>query len=80
MGFVNGDSQMSLQKQCKLLGVPRSSFYHKPKRAVSKLDEMLMQAMDRIYMDEPTYGSRRIRDELLKLGYNVGRKRVLCGA
>ena len=76
MGFVNGDSQMSLQKQCKLLGVPRSSFYHKPKRAVSKLDEMLMQAMDRIYMDEPTYGSRRIRDELLKLGYNVGRKRV----
>ena len=67
---------MSLQKQCKLLGVPRSSFYHKPKRAVSKLDEMLMQAMDRIYMDEPTYGSRRIRDELLKLGYNVGRKRV----
>ena len=67
---------MSLQKQCKLLGVPRSSFYHKPKRTVSKLDEMLMQAMDRIYMDEPTYGSRRIRDELLKLGYHVGRKRV----
>ena len=27
-------------------------------------------------MEEPTYGSRRIRDELFKLGYNVGRKRV----
>ena len=67
---------MSLKKQCKLLGVPRSSFYHKPKRVVSKGDEMLMQAMDRIYMDEPTYGSRRIRDELFKLGHKAGRKRV----
>ena len=69
---------MSLQKQCKLLGVPRSSYYHKPKRAISKLDEMLMlmQAMDRIYLEEPTYGCRRIRDELSKLGHHVGRKRV----
>ena len=67
---------MSLQKQCKLLGVPRSSYYHKPKRAISKLDEMLMQAMDRIYMEEPTYRCRRIRDELSKLGHHVGRKRV----
>jgi hypothetical protein len=33
---------------------------------------MLMQAMDRIYIEEPTYGSRRIREELFKLGYKVG--------
>ena len=55
---------MSIHRQCKLLGVPRSSYYHKPKRKVSLLDELLMQAIDRIYMEEPTYGSRRIRDEL----------------
>ena len=67
---------MSIQKQCKLLSVPRSSYYHKPQRKVFELNEMLMQAMDRIYMEEPTYGSRRIRDELRKLGYKVGRKRV----
>lgn len=67
---------MSLNKQCKLLGVPRSSYYHKPKRKEGLLDELLMQAIDRIYMEEPTYGSRRIRDELQKLGYDVGRKRV----
>ena len=35
-----------------------------------------MQAIDRIYMQEPSYGSRRLRDELAKLGYKVGRKRV----
>ncbi len=67
---------MSIQKQCTLLAIPRSSYYHKPKRKACLLDEMLMQAMDCIYMEEPTYGSRRIRDELFKLGYKVGRKRV----
>lgn len=76
MSFVEKESKMKINRQCKLLGVPRSSYYHKPKRKVSLLDEMLMQAIDRIYMEEPTYGSRRIRDELKKLGYDVGRKRV----
>ena len=67
---------MSIQRQCELLGVPRSSFYHKPKRKVCLEDELVMQAIDRVYMEEPTYGSRRVRDELHKVGYTVGRKRV----
>jgi putative transposase len=61
---------MSIAKQCQLLGVPRSSYYHKPKVNPRLGDELLMQAMDRIYMEEPTYGSRRICDELEKLGYS----------
>ena len=74
--MVDKNAAMSIQKQCNLLGVPRSSYYHKPKRKVSLLDELLMQAIDRIYLEEPTYGSRRLRDELSKLGYKIGRKRV----
>ncbi|MBT64577.1 MAG: hypothetical protein CML13_15365 [Puniceicoccaceae bacterium] len=66
---------MSIKKQCKLLGVPRSSYYHKPKRKVSLEDELIMQAIDRIYLDEPTYGSRRMLDELKLLGYKLGRDR-----
>lgn len=76
MSFVEEDSEMSIKKQCELLAVPRSSYYHKPKRQVRLLDEMLMQAIDPIYMEEPTYGSRRMGEELRKLGYDVGRKRV----
>lgn len=76
MSLVEEGTEMTIKKQCELLAVPRSSYYHKPKRKVSLLDEFLMQAIDRIYMEEPTYGSRRIRDELDKLGYKVGRKRV----
>lgn len=67
---------MSIQRQCELLGVPRSSYYHKSKRTVCLEDELVMQAIDRVYMEEPTYGSRRVRDELHKVGYTVGRKRV----
>jgi putative transposase len=76
MSFVEEGTEMTIKKQCELLAVPRSSYYHKPKRKVSLFEEILMQAIDRIYMEKPTYGSRRIRDELDKLGYKVGRKRV----
>jgi putative transposase len=66
---------MSINKWCKLLGVPRSSYYHKPKRNMSLEDELIMQAIDRIYLEEPTYGSRRMLDELKLLGYKLGRER-----
>jgi len=74
--FVEAEVDMSINKQCKLLGVPRSSYYHKPKRKISLEDELLMQVIDRIYMEEPTYGSRRMLDELKLLGYKLGRDRV----
>lgn len=67
---------MSISKQCQLLGIPRSSYYHKPTAKPRLGDELLMQAIDRIYMEEPTYGSRRMVDELEKLGYKPSRDRV----
>jgi len=67
---------MSITKQCKLLSIPRSSYYHKAQRKRNVDDELLMQAIDRIYMEEPTYGSRRMLYELHKLGYQLGRERV----
>ena len=76
MSFVEEGTEMTIKKQCELLAVPCSSNYHKPKRKVSLLEEILMQAIDRIYIEEPTYGSCRIRDELYKLGYKVGRKHM----
>jgi len=58
---------MSIKKQCKLLGVPRSSFYHKAERKCALSDELLMQAIDRIYMEEPTYGSVNLRVKMYHL-------------
>jgi transposase-like protein len=51
MNFVEKESEMSIKKQCDLLAVPRSSYYHKPKRKVSLLDKMLMEAIYRIYTE-----------------------------
>ena len=48
----------------------------KSKRKVSLEDELLMQAIDRIYLEEPTYGSGRMLDQLQLLGYQLGRDRV----
>jgi len=67
---------MSITKQCQSLGVPRSSYYHKPTRTLSAEDEVLMQLIDRIHLEEPTYGKRRIQDELRLLGYEVSVERV----
>jgi putative transposase len=39
-------------------------------------DELLMREMDKIYLEEPTYGSRRLVDQLKLLGHDVGRDRV----
>lgn len=55
------------------MGVPHSSYYYRPKKQESQRDEMLMQLIDRIYLDEPTFGSRRMVDELGNLGYKVHR-------
>ncbi len=76
MNFVEKESKMSISEQCCLLGVARSSYYHHPAKPVDRSDELLMRMIDRIYMEEPTFGSRRMIDALQKLGYTVGRNRV----
>lgn len=68
---------MSVSRQCELLEVPRSSYYHRNEQSDKRAeDEMLMQEIDRIYLEEPTFGNRRLLDELQKKGYAVGRDRV----
>ena len=45
--------------QCALLGVSRSSIYHRPKGA-SEEELSLMREIDRQYLATPFYGSRRL--------------------
>jgi putative transposase len=76
LGVVSAEGKMNINKPCKLLGVPPSIYYHKPKRKLSLENELIMQAIDRIYLEEPTYGSRHMLDELQLLGHRLGRDRV----
>ena len=68
---------ISLNQQCKLLNISKSSLYYQPKKPFSTCGELkLLDAINNIYSDFPFYGYRRIHSQLLRDGYNVGKKLV----
>jgi putative transposase len=66
---------LPLIQQSRILGLSRSSFYYKSV-PVSERDLELMRLIDEIHLKYPFYGSRRMRNELRDLGYDVGRGHV----
>jgi putative transposase len=76
MGMIDTqDTRLSTSAQCRLLDVPRSSFYYRPKETPAE-DERLMRFIDEQYLATPFYGSRRMTRELRLGGFAVNRKRV----
>lgn len=71
-------SDLTIKRQCQLLALPRSTAYHKPVEKVPSREEIdIKNAIDLIHYKEPSYGSRRILNELHKRGYTkIGRRRV----
>ena len=70
-----GHPQVSLRRQCALLGLARSSLYREP-RGESTENLQLMRLLDAQYTATPFYGSRRMTAWLRSQGYAVNRKRV----
>ena len=69
------DHPLPVVRQCRLLDVPRSSFYYRPAVA-SEADLAVMRRIDAIHLEFPFFGSRRVQDELERVGLRVNRKRV----
>jgi putative transposase len=69
---------IELRQLCRLAQVSRAGFYRWRKRPVKPADPDLevRDAIQRIALEFPCYGSRRIRFELWRRGYTVNRKRV----
>ena len=68
---------LSVARQCELLGLPRSSYYHAPGSAgecAKNLD--LMRVIDETYLAYPFFGSRQMAAWLRRQGHCVNRKRV----
>jgi len=75
--LVDTGHTISLNKQCKLLNVSKSSLYYKPSKPFSTSSDLkLLDAINKIYSDFPSYGYRRIHAQLQYDGYNVGKKFV----
>ena len=70
-----GHPEISVRRQCDLLGVNRAGLYYQP-AGESEENLMLMRLMDEQYTRRPIYGSRRLAAWLRGQGHGVNRKRV----
>ena len=68
--------ELSIVRQCDLLGLPRSSYYYAPIEAHQE-DLLLKRLLDEQYTRTPFYGSRRMTAWLVDQGHAVNRKRVV---
>lgn len=73
--MIDKGDKLPVTRQCKILDLNRSGIYYKPV-PLSEADRELMRQIDEIHLTYPFYGSRKIRDELCSLGYEIGRDRV----
>lgn len=71
-------SRLSIQRQCELIELPRSSYYRQPTQSNQERSDNLelMRLIDEEYTRHPFYGTRQMRNYLRKEGYKVNRKRV----
>jgi putative transposase len=67
--------ELSLRRQCELVGLNRSSWYYQPARE-SPLNLLLMRLLDEQYTRTPFYGWPRMTTYLQDRGYPVNHKRV----
>ena len=70
-------SDLSISRQCELLGLPRSTYYYQPATGEKQANLELMKCIDVLYTKRPFLGSRKMAQELLtEFGLRVNRKRV----
>ena len=69
------DKELSMRRQCALLGVARSGVY-RPKKAANDNDLALMRRIDEMFTAWPFFGSRRMTAMLRAEGETINRKRV----
>jgi len=75
--LIDTKLNISLNKQCQLLHVSKSVLYYTPTKPFSSGSDLkILDAINNIYSDFPSYGSRRIHAQLLRDGFNVGKKFV----
>lgn len=70
------NKELSISRQCELIGLSRSSFYRKPLSGESSENLELMRLIDEEYTRHPFYGTRQMRNHLRRKGHRVNRKRV----
>src|SRR4051812_10300656 len=73
--MIDLNGRLSINKQCELLGLARSSYYYEPMPETA-LNLELMGLIDQKFIERPSYGTRTMTEYLRRLGYDINRKRV----
>lgn len=69
------NQSLSITRQCKLLSLPRSSYYYQS-AGESQYNLQLMRLIDEQYLKTSFFGSRMMTDWLRLKGHPVNRKRI----
>ena len=73
--FVDTKHELSLNQQCKLLHIAKSTLYYEAiKRFSTEWDIKFLNELNEIHSEFPYYGTRRLVTALENEGYWVGRK------
>ena len=71
----HGHPDLSISRQCALLGLPRSTLYYRP-TPVRESTLQIMARIDALYLEDPCSGSRRMVDYLARDGIPITRDRA----
>jgi putative transposase len=71
-----GHPEVSIERRCKLLALPRSSYYRGPASGLRSGDLEMMRRIDKLYMEQPWMGSRSLANHLTNPEAPLGRDRA----
>ena len=76
--FRQEHPEVSVRQMCRMLGVSRSWLYEKPApQEPTEKDTSLRDAIERLCLEFPGYGYRRVTAQLHRDGWMINHKRVL---
>jgi len=70
VALIEPGHTLSVRRQCQVLRINRSSVYRRP-APDDEEDLLIMKELDKLHMEFPFYGSRKLRLELRKTGRNI---------
>jgi len=74
--MIEKKDELSVRRQCELVNVSRNRVYREPSE-MSEADLRIMEHLDRLHLEDPSAGARRLSSYLKRDGFGrVGRRRV----
>ena len=73
--LISPESKVSIQKQCRILGLSRTAHYYKPK-GESEENLQIMKKIDKEHIEHPAKDVVCMTEFLLENNFKVGLRRV----